>query len=279
MGWNEYHKTAVFSFGEQQHTYYGAINNLARKKPEIISPDRPLTFVLGGFHPYSDTADSFMEFCTRIHPHPQDRHILLDQSALPLNTTTVTPSAKIQARLENLPLAGNSVDYIFLDNTLDYMDPGQVQRFTINISQVLKPDGLVLAMMKSPLLLSWGRVWGSLRSRVPVHLYSARHLKQITSPSLNLVLEAINDTGFLKNFCLRVFARRDSSFPEHQGESYIYDRGFCYPEKIGTGLVLPNSLETYLNPGSLQLNVKPVSALDLQPVGFSPCQKLECGGR
>lgn len=238
MGWNKYHtETEVFSFGEQEHTYFGVINHLANNNPEIVNPKTPLNFVLGGFHPYSDSASSFMKFCHRIHSNPWDRHILLDQSCFPLKVTNVNSSAKIQARLEDLPFTESSIDYIFLDCTMDFMEPRQIEKFAAGISRVLKPDGLVLAMMKDPWLGSWGNIWGGLRNHVPTYLYSIRHLRQITSPSLKLVLEATNDTGFFHNFHLRAFARHDSKIPKHDGQPYIYDRDFIYPDKVGAGPV------------------------------------------
>lgn len=271
MGWSEYHnRTEVYSFGDQQHTYFGAINNLARRNPAIANSLEPKTFVLGGFHPFYDTAQDFMKFCKKISSHPRDRHILLDQSLFPLTATNIAGSVKVQAKLEGLPFQPGSIDYIFLDNTLDFMDTEQVQKFSADISSLLKPDGLVLAMTKDPVVKPFARVWGRIRNHVPTHYYSTRNLKQATSPFLKIVLEALNDTGFFKNCNLRTFARPDSCFSEHQGLPYVYDRDFHYPQMIGMGPVTPNGLEVNLNPGSLELQGEPLGAFGLQPVSFTP---------
>jgi hypothetical protein len=147
MSWKEYYQTPlVICFEEQAEFYEPAFKGILDQRP-----NRTITTLLGGFHPANGTVEQFLEFCRTNHPNPEDRHLLLDMNDTPLSQVPKMPQVSgIQAKLDQLPLRPDSVDFAFLDFTFDFMRDHQVQDFMRGMSQILSRDGAIFTWGQSP---------------------------------------------------------------------------------------------------------------------------------
>lgn len=225
MGWQEYYKwTRPISFKDQEHAYSKSVEKLSDLQPEILNPGSPLTFVLGGFHPSVNTAESFKDFCERIHGNPLDRHIFLDMNLYP--PASLDPKVfpyRIRAKLEEPVFVSSSIDFIFLDRTFNFMSPKQIQEFTSRIGQSLKRDGLIFATFTSSLFFSGKSLLSSLVNHTPTIIYTPAKVKRLCS-SLKTVMEAEYEAGFTGEFTCLAFSRPDSILPQYQEAPYFFSR-------------------------------------------------------
>lgn len=224
MGWKEYYERFKSpSFGAHADVYERAINRLAECHSVIVDPQRPLNFVLGGFHPLHGTPEGFKELCVKIHPHPDDQYFLMDMNKFPLDKLDLTsfpPKAwRVQCRLEALPFKEASIDFLFADGTFDFMSEEQIRKLARFSSQVLSPFGLVMAIVSETGLKFWDKLMGKLITHVSFYPHSSSDIEQLTQPDLKTVLQASCADG---QFYLAVLARKESVFPEHQGFPFDY---------------------------------------------------------
>lgn len=145
--WAKYYDSKILHFGQSENDYEKAMRDLSEGS-NLLDPNSPKTFLLGGFVPFNGTPESFEKFCKKMHPNPQDKHIYLDINSQPFANPTARPG--VQASLENLPFKENSVDFIFLDGTVDFMSDEAVRGFAQNAARVLSPRGLILMVKSDP---------------------------------------------------------------------------------------------------------------------------------
>lgn len=155
MGWKEYYALQnTRSFGEQIDNYKHGLKYINKQIP-ILTPDDNKTFVLGGFNPYVQSHAQFLQFASKMHPNPHDRHIFLDMNRPPLTLIdTKDFPYKVQANLQNLPLQPESLDFLFLDFTLLFMTDNQVTNLAASANSALKKNGIIMATAPFP-LITW----------------------------------------------------------------------------------------------------------------------------
>jgi len=142
--WAYYYGESVRSFRSQKNVYKSSIEHIDFDCPSVLAPDQPKRFVLGGFHPYNGTPEDFKRFCCELHLNPKDMHIYLDMNRLPLESIERRfGEYRIQALIESLPFNDSSVDFLFLDFTVDYMNDEQLKRLSQCSSVSLSPNGLM----------------------------------------------------------------------------------------------------------------------------------------
>ena len=143
----------VRSFWLQREDYSRNIEYLASQQPEILSLTKPKTFVLGGFYPSNGTPEAFMDLATTLHPHLKDRHIFLDINQTPLTSINKdTYPLRLRAPIERLPFKPGSIDFLFLDFTLNFMNANQRRQFFRSVPKFLTHNGLILAALVDPKL-------------------------------------------------------------------------------------------------------------------------------
>lgn len=216
MGWTEYYRPNDMkaSFGGQLHAYRKVAENIF---PEVLDQNSPLTWVLGGCYPHNGSAQDFMQFCRSTHPHPSDRHILLDMNSYPL-AYKGNPDGlkKVQARLEDLPFLAQSIDVLFLDLTLNYLNGEQVRSFVEGVSSVLHPNGLIVATSDNLIFPFLRRLFNLHRIEVPQYYHPLKRLKQLASPHLKIVFNGDFDVNPWRFFSIRVLARAEHPLPEYK---------------------------------------------------------------
>ncbi len=222
MGWTEYyHEPHVRLFNEQTAYYQHAIEKMAECEP--ILDDSPKVFVLGGFHPLTFAAYDFRDFCSRPScPQQKDRSIFLDLNPEPLQS--LNPKSfplRLQADLANLPFK-DTIDFLFLDFTLDFMKDTQVTEFASGANKVLRKNGLVLAMINP--ILCWkffSRLLAKSKAHITCFNRTPTHLLNLTKNHLKLCFWGQNDCDHLM-----VFSRPDSNFPAHQGQTFVLEEDY-----------------------------------------------------
>lgn len=155
MEWCRFYRenAGAISFTEHGRLITPALDTLDRQF-RILNPGQRKVFVLGGFFPFNSTPQQFLDFTHKIHPNCNDVHILLDMNRVPL--TSVDPQIfpnRIQARIEDMPFRSQTIDYLFMDNTIDFMDDKQVGDLSRSAAEVLTSHGLLL-ITKSGLILN-----------------------------------------------------------------------------------------------------------------------------
>lgn len=225
-----YERVNPVSFGDQAFAYRRAMAYLARQNPSIQAPTEPKTFILGGFHPNTDTPESFITFAQSIHPNPNDRHLLLDQNPEPLqsrNNPEQYPNRLIAA-LEASPFGPSSIDFLVLDGTLNFMNADQVRQFAEGASNFLSRDGLILATIKdvpnNPLYRLQTQFLLTAANRVNQHPHTNENLAYLTQGKLKPVLYADFKVGFKHMRSIVTFSRIDSHFQQHSGDPFFYSR-------------------------------------------------------
>ena len=228
-----YERTSPISLGDQGFAYQRALEHMLGENPTILDPSQPRLFVLGGFHPYNGTPQAFIEFCQRNHPNPDDTHVFLDINSQPLEA--LNPQRypnRIQTGVENLDrhFKPESIDLLFMDCTLNFMNPDQARQFAQTASRTLSKNGLVLATIRSrkrDSLLNWfmkDKVLTSTRYGMKVFYYSDEQAKALITGHLKLSLIADFKPDLGTSNTLLALSRPDSPFSTHQGYPYYFER-------------------------------------------------------
>lgn len=228
MEWDKFYQSDAISFAEHSRLVTPALNYLDRQF-HILNPMIRRVFVLGGFHPFNGTPQQFLDFAHRIHPNSSDIHLLLDMNRMPL--TSVDPQTfpnRVQAKIEYMPLKSQTVDYLSMDNTIDFMDDQQVKNFAKSAAEALTANGVILITKSALFLRSQYHPFETfihyalkrnrtrfssigLISRIPVYYRDARKMISLM-PELKLVfLEELFSRDIL------VFSRHDSKFEPAMG--------------------------------------------------------------
>lgn len=140
VDWDSYYKRYAsiggVTLGDSQRAYGAALNLLDTREPKIT--------LIGGFaHHYS--IGNIEDFCKdRL---PETRIIALDLNEIPTRAAKrngiKTPI--VQGDLTKLPFRKNSIDLMILDFTLNCMPEEHIPEFFHSASEVLTPDGVILA--------------------------------------------------------------------------------------------------------------------------------------
>lgn len=223
MSWPEYYKKELgSSFAGKSAVYKQAVDYLKRQAPKAFSAGSPRNFVLGGFRPDSANQAAFTEVCRAICPNPESRHILLDLNRQPLvDRRSRAYPYKVQAALENLPFAPDSIDFIFLDLTLDFMNKKQIESFAKSAEQSLRQNGLIVAIHEETRIPFLTRALNAKRNAVPTFIHSQRHLEKAFG-DLQVVLRAQVKIGF-DFYNLIAFSKKGSAIPNFEGRPIGWD--------------------------------------------------------
>ena len=179
-------RSELFSLKDQMYAYQDVISILHTEQPQTVDVKKPLTFLLGGFHPVGTTPDDFLDFCYEFHPNEKDRHILLDMNTLPLGHLSPDKFPnRVQGRLESLPFQ-NSIDVIILDFTLDFMADNQVKNFANSASSALTENGIVIATTENVALPVFNNFFRKRTSWGSHHTRSIDDLERLINPELNI---------------------------------------------------------------------------------------------
>lgn len=229
MEWERYYeRTDVHSFGARAYGYKRALGTLGilwpeARTPQILDPQKQLTFVLGGFFPHNGTPQQFEAFCREIHPNPEDKHVFVDINSEPLDALPddAYPN-KMQAPLQNLHLPG--IDFLFMDETVLFMQPTDVTRLAENMSRQLSEYGLILmaskAVLRKPFITDF-----RLRRRhsVQAQAYSPKRITRLTQDHLKTVLVGTTKVGIdAEQTNIVLLSRKDNNYPTHSGREYGY---------------------------------------------------------
>lgn len=192
-------------------------------KLKLPQNDKVCNFVLGGVHCLDLSGQQFISFCQKIHPNPNDRHIILDKNLKPLlqDGRRNKISDVLQADLTSLPLLDRSVDLVFLDHTLNFMTDNDVRKACQQLSRIIQPEGLVLATLSMPALPFITSFWESRVNRAKTYLRSFDRIISLMSP-LKPVIIASAETDSDKNFGLIALTSKESHLPAHQGDPFSY---------------------------------------------------------
>lgn len=220
MSWQEYHRARMpITFSHQSEAYLRAIEGLRQINVDLLAPNTTPTIVLGGFHNPWSVAD-FHKLCDKLQTGPQ-RRVLLDLQASPLQTLDGRGNPhRVQARLEELPFPGESIDLLFLDYTTDFMNDRTLRRFSLGINDILKPVGLVLAaFMDTDDQSLWDSIEERLTRRVPTYCRSSKKFCQLMTPLRPIIgLSFPVPYRYISSGSLGIFARGDSSLPQFRGK-------------------------------------------------------------
>ena len=132
----------------------------------------------------------------------------------------------LQARLEKLPFKPGSVDLMFLDFTLLFMNPIQVHNFFDEARKVLSENGLVLATYYNPGnacpldRLENRKIFESMG--IPTYYFEEKNLHQLAQPLKSVFnAEFKNGSNYFSKASLAVFAQPSSKIPEDRTISKI----------------------------------------------------------
>lgn len=217
MGWNEYYSQCYpDSFRVSEKLYSRIVEGVLSPKSGILKIDRPFVFILGGLYPFSETPAAFLDFCKRMHKDPLDKHIFLDMNWISVSSlNSLKYPDRIQANLKALPFINESVDFIFLDSTINFMDDQTVRQFSTTVAEVLSPHGLILVSTRIPGILE-----GFLNRQVnhiPLYVRNTNRLQKLL-PDLKMIDWFEGD-----RYELRVFSRSDTDnniYPPHEGQPF-----------------------------------------------------------
>lgn len=217
MGWKEYYQQEhVQSFSGEIPSYVYAFNTVLCDNG-VIWPKRPVTCIRAGFFPTVDVTQSFLRFCSIIHPHPKNRILFTDMNQTPFSSLSPN-SLGFQARLETLPLQRDSIDLMVLDYTADFMDNQSAMSFAGEASRLLTPMGLVMVSYDTPLLTGIFRTFREWRqsktNKVRCFSRSNAEFEKLFSPLKNVGSFLVDHKNHLscKDHSLDVFARHDSVY-------------------------------------------------------------------
>lgn len=220
MSWVEYYRQPANTIGKHNHAYIEALNNLTKNGSGILDKNTPKNIVLGGFH-NSKTVSEFKQLCHEQFTNKKEFY-LLDMNRRPLaSLESKDKKHVVQARLENLPFAPGSIDLMFLDFTLFFMKPQQVEKFFNEAGKVLKTSGLVLATYYSPNKAShWNQlentsIYNSLG--VPIYYHEPAILYQSAEPLKPVFSAEFNsESMYLPTASIAVFAKPASVSDKRQ---------------------------------------------------------------
>lgn len=208
--WNRYYLEPTVSFRDGLENYGAALSSLRRINPDILDPDTPKTFLLGGFHPYNGTPMEFLYFCEKIHPNNSDQIIFLDMNPQAVESAPKRNTTKaVLGKLEELPFDKSTIDFMFLDFTPYFMSNEQINAFATKANDVLTKNGLVL-IAKRYLLLE--KIDVEDKPFVPRNPRSIENLLNLLSP-----LKPVNFTqsiNFTNKANYITLAKQESDYPE-----------------------------------------------------------------
>jgi hypothetical protein len=225
LRWNNfYEKASISSFEKRKFYYKQAINCLSLQNPELLTISEPKKFVLGGVCATNNSYPSFKQLCQDIHPNPDDVHIVIDMNYSPLSNLihntelsrieSVTESMFIQTTLEKLPFSDQSIDFIFLDGTLEYMNNEQVESFAQSADKILAKNGVVLIVKRFQQdAINVARRFADNETDSLYPITYPRSCKEVRRITQNLKLVYLD---ILLYFQLIALTKNSSNFPKYK---------------------------------------------------------------
>lgn len=231
--WHEYYSGAFnekfITFGTNRAAYLYALENLRMRQGDDVLPAGQATFVLGGVHPKADSAAEFLRYCKQVHPGvPEDRYVIMDQNEEALRDLSIEEGVRLLGSLEVMHqfFPQGSIDLMALDLTLNFMQDQQIQRFAQSAETVLKPDGLVMAVVNDVTFPRLASYIQSKKNRVPYYARRVNDFLTLTEPHLKPVEigHFITQMGVTRaSHAMLVFSRQGSAYERVEDESIAYD--------------------------------------------------------
>jgi hypothetical protein len=157
MGWKEYYQTCPES-------YYCRLGRglfkrvLEESSCSPLAKKESLRLVLGGFSPQSPTAAAFVRDCFCFRPQKKDEIYLLDFNRQPFKEISLPSLSQekklffLQADLTKMPFADESLDLIWLDGTISFMNNQNLTDFGRETRRVLTREGIAISFSHEPLI-------------------------------------------------------------------------------------------------------------------------------
>jgi len=217
MGWKEYYHDprGIRSFLARQEIK--RIIGTVLSDENISPPDRKPVFVLGGFHPFGGTTEAFSKICHSARKENCHR-ILLDFNSYP-HGFPQNQSLHLQARLEELPFANQSVDFFHLDYTTDFMKDYQVVTMAKEVNRVLSANGIISICSLDPLFPGLASLKQTLINHVDTHTRHPDNLVSLVDP-LKPIYKGSCSLGSLILFC----RKSNQTYSFFSGEPFALDK-------------------------------------------------------
>lgn len=218
MNWERYYRNKdIIPFGSSG--YDMVLRYLQKQNLQMLPVNDPKRFLLAGAHPENGTRDEFVRFCRQIHENSRDMHIIADMNKRPLTQLEKIGCCEggVRCRLEELPFAPHSFDFIFADYTTDYFNDQQLARFASRSSEVLTKNGLMMCYIASPLFPLLDNMRKLISYGVMTHERGLNSFLQLTCPYLKTTLiTEVTNGGFCKD-SLVVLSPYNSIYSENTG--------------------------------------------------------------
>ncbi|PIY71710.1 hypothetical protein COY87_04710 [Candidatus Roizmanbacteria bacterium CG_4_10_14_0_8_um_filter_33_9] len=218
MSWERYYQNKdIIPFGSSG--YDMALRYLQKQNSQMLPANDPKRFLLAGAHPENGTREAFIRFCQQIHNHSSDVHIIADMNKRPLTQLEQIKCCEggVRCKLEELPFAPNSFDFIFADYTTDYFSGQQLAQFALRSSEVLTNNGLLMCYIEAPLLPFLDNVRKLISYGAVAHERSLGSFLRLVRPYLKTTLiSEVSNGGFCK-VSLVVLSPYNSIYSENTG--------------------------------------------------------------
>lgn len=221
--WVGYYKKKSDPFRNHVGHYQHALDVLSGDNLGLVLPDGPAVFIQGGFHPRATFPDDVINFWKNVRPGINDRYVLLDMNPTPFQAFNCRAFIGVRALLEDLPFAKGSVGGVILDGTLDFMNDGQIRKFSQAMSELLDPKGLVLCLYDQasfgfPVWTFASSIFRSVMvNKVKTYVRSDCQLKYLMCP-----LKPVMEADISGDYSLIVFSHPDSLIPQHEDGPYAF---------------------------------------------------------
>lgn len=206
--WQRYHEDKevqafAYSFNGGHR---GLVDRLVEFDPHLLNVSQPRTFLLAGFHPNNGTPTEFLEVARSLHPHDGDVHIYMDMSETALKGVPKAESVRTAlSTLEEMDFEPDSLDFVFVDFTTEFMSDAQVRGFAERAAVQLSRQG-VLLLAKRP--KERGLI---IAEKNPLPAHFARSANEMFRLMRGLRPIAATESTTGEHYI--AFARRDSDYP------------------------------------------------------------------
>jgi hypothetical protein len=225
--WEKYYQYRdILPFGTHFSTYKAAFDHLSSYS-DVLNRTHLINALLCGFHPNNGSLRSFIDFCQRIHPNPDDNLFAIDMNPQPFEAMTDYERQRVsgmQIPLERLSdeLPEKTIDVAFLDYILDLMDAKTVKDSFSALSGVITPNGLLLATINDPLIPTLYNFFNTLRTGAQYHAFSYQTIIALAHPCFKPVFVAESKPSHYSASTLVVFAKPKSPYP-HDNTLWGFD--------------------------------------------------------
>jgi len=175
-----------------------ANRNVYKKAVEILKDDifsrDQLNILVGGIAS-GFSAEEFIQLWQGLRKGSKDQLLFLDQDFRPLREMQRLAGnfERVVGKLEELPFRKASIDVILLDFTLDFLSDPKLKCFLSGTKTVLKPDGIVIALIKDPVWPGLGNLKERIVFGVPSHMRTMSQYRRFIAPHFDVLYLGCTD--------------------------------------------------------------------------------------